>query len=37
MSCVYYLEGHKFDSELALNDFLLERYRFKSALGDIVF
>lgn len=37
MSCVYLLDGHQFNSELELDDFLLSKSRFRSRLGDIVF
>ena len=35
MACIY--KGHKFNSELELDDFLLENGKFESTLGDIVF
>lgn len=37
MACTYKLKGHIFNSELELDDFLLEKYKYISKLGDIVF
>jgi len=37
MSCVYLYKGHKFNSEEALNDFLIEKSELYSKYGDIVF
>ncbi len=37
MSCVYLLDGHQFNSELELDDFLISKNRFRKRLGDIVF
>lgn len=37
MACVYYYKGHKFNSELALDDFLIETEKYIPILGDIVF
>lgn len=35
--CIYILDNHTFDSEQELNDFLLEKYKYISKYGDIVF
>lgn len=35
--CIYKLDGKLFNSELELNDFLLEKFPMKSVLGDLVF
>ena len=37
MACKYIYKGHIFDSELALDDFLLETDQYESVYGDIVF
>lgn len=37
MACVYEYNGHTFESELALDDFLLENGKLVSKYGDIVF
>lgn len=37
MACVYELDGHTFNSELELDDFLIEKYPLKSVLGDLVY
>ena len=37
MACRYNYKGYEFDSELALDDFLIERKKYESVLGDIVF
>ena len=37
MACVYTYKGHTFNSELELDDFLLEGRQFETILGDIVF
>lgn len=37
MSCVYLYKGHTFNSEEALNDFLIEKSALYSKYGDIVF
>lgn len=37
MACTYNYKGHFFSSELALDDFLLEREKYLPKLGDIVF
>lgn len=37
MACIYIYKGHKFNSELELDDFLLEKRQYESTLGDIVF
>ena len=37
MACNYFYNGHKFDSELELDDFLLANGKLVSKLGDIVF
>lgn len=37
MACVWYYKGHKFDTEIQLDDFLLERKKYESSLGDSVF
>jgi len=37
MACRYIYKGHIFDSEIALDDFLIEKYPYESKLGDIVF
>ena len=37
MACRYYYKGHEFNSEMALDDFLIENKRFEPILGDAVF
>ena len=37
MACVYEYKGHRFNNELELNDFLLEKENYLSKYGDIVF
>ena len=37
MACVYYYKGHKFDSELLLDTFLLTKEKYYSKYGDQVF
>ena len=37
MACRYIYKGHIFDSELALDDFLLDKLPFEPVLGDMVF
>lgn len=37
MACIYELKGHRFNSELELDDFLLSNGHLISKLGDIVF
>ena len=37
MNCRYIYKGHEFESELALDDFLIENKQFESINGDIVF
>ena len=37
MACRYFYNGHKFDSEIELDDFLLANGKLVSKLGDIVF
>lgn len=37
MACTYIFDGHTFNSEVALDDFLLESGQYLSQLGDIVF
>lgn len=37
MACRYIYKGHEFNSEMALDDFLIENKRFESILGDSVF
>lgn len=37
MSCIYLLDGHQFNSELELDDFLLAKNYLRKELGDIVF
>ena len=37
MACTYEYNGHAFESELALDDFLLENGKLVSKYGDIVF
>lgn len=37
MACVYYYKGHKFDSEIELDNFLITKEKFYSKFGDIVF
>ena len=37
MSCVYLLDGHQFNSEIELDDFLLAKNYLRKELGDIVF
>ena len=37
MACIYLYKGHRFNSELELDDFLLENKPFESILGDLVF
>lgn len=37
MACRYFYKGHEFESELALDDFLIEKLPFEPTLGDMVF
>lgn len=37
MICRYYYKGHEFESEIALDDYLIEKQQYESELGDIVF
>lgn len=37
MACRYFYKGHEFNSEVALDDFLLENRKFEPILGDAVF
>lgn len=37
MACIYIYKGKKFNSELELDDFLLEKVPFEATLGDLVF
>lgn len=37
MACIYIYKGHTFNSELELDDFLLENKQFEPILGDAVF
>jgi hypothetical protein len=37
MACTYELDGHRFNSETELDDFLLTKYPLKAKLGDAVF
>lgn len=37
MACIYNYKGHIFSSELELDDFLIEREKYVSILGDIAF
>lgn len=37
MNCKYFYKGHIFESELELDDFLLEKLPFEPTLGDLVF
>mgnify|MGYP006886754959 CR=1 FL=1 len=37
MSCYYEYNGRRFDSEIKLNDFLLEKEKYLSKYGDLVF
>lgn len=37
MACIYKIKGHTFNSELELDDFILEKYKYLSKYGDIVF
>lgn len=37
MICNYIYRGHKFNSEAELDDFLLEKDKYLSEFGDIVF
>lgn len=37
MACKLYYKGHEFESELAFDDFLIERKPFEPVLGDMVF
>ena len=37
MACIYLYKGHRFNSELELDDFLLENKPFESLFGDLVF
>lgn len=37
MACTYELDGHVFNSELELDDFLIEKYPYKEHLGDVVY
>lgn len=36
-NCKYFYKGHQFDSEVQLDDFLIENARFEPILGDMVF
>lgn len=37
MACIHNYKGHRFNSELELDDFLLENKRFEPILGDLIF
>ena len=37
MKCKYIYKGHIFNSEAALDDFLIEKHQYESKFGDIVF
>jgi hypothetical protein len=37
MKCRYIYKGHTFDSEAALDDFLIEKQEYESLFGDLVF
>ena len=37
MTCKWIYKGHEFNSEIELDDFLIENKRFESILGDMVF
>ena len=37
MACRYFYKGHEFESELVLDDFLIEKLPFEPTLGDMVF
>ena len=37
MACIYIYKGHTFNSELELDDFLLENKPYEPVLGDLVF
>ena len=37
MTCKWVYKGHEFNSEIELDDFLIENKRFESTLGDMVF
>ena len=37
MACIYFYKGKQFNSELELDDFLLEKAPFEPSLGDLVF
>ena len=37
MTCKWVYKGHEFNSEIELDDFLIENKRFEFTLGDMVF
>lgn len=37
MACIYIYKGHTFNSEMELDDFILERLPFEPTMGDLVF
>nr|DAT46443.1 MAG TPA: hypothetical protein [Caudoviricetes sp.]DAU59265.1 MAG TPA: hypothetical protein [Crassvirales sp.] len=37
MICKYIYKGHTFESEVELDDFLLEKRKYESKYGDLVF
>jgi hypothetical protein len=37
MKCVYKYKGHTFNSEIELDDFILEKLPFEPTMGDLVF
>ena len=37
MSCTYYYKGHKFNNEIQLDDFLLQKENYVSKYGDLVY
>ena len=37
MTCKWVYKGHEFNSEIELDDFLIENKRFESTLRDVVF
>ncbi len=37
MNCIYIYKGHTFNSEIELDDFLIESQQYESSLGDLVF
>ena len=37
MSCKYIYKGHTFNSEVELDDYLLQKRKFESKFGDLVF